>query len=98
MSEDTASQHVVETGEKGVVEGVQAEEKEARGTKRKMENLEEGEVSEQNIFKFKKTTVNSIKLYYSISQLDDEAMASMLADFVDCPPDDKDHGASHSHS
>ncbi|KAG7330198.1 hypothetical protein KOW79_006420 [Hemibagrus wyckioides] len=82
-SEDAASQQVVETAEKEMVEGVQAEEKEARGTKRKMEDIEEGEVSEQNSEKKK---------------LDDEAMASMLADFVDCPPDDEDHGASHSHS
>jgi len=29
-------------------------------------------------------------------QKDDEVMASMLADFVDCPPDDEDHSASQS--
>ncbi|MCI4377417.1 hypothetical protein PGIGA_G00203360 [Pangasianodon gigas] len=82
-SEDTAPQQVVETAEKEVVEGTQVEEEEARGTKRKIEDREEGEVSEQSSEKKK---------------LDDEAMASMLADFVDCPPDDEDHGASHSHS
>ncbi|MCJ8731559.1 hypothetical protein PDJAM_G00200940 [Pangasius djambal] len=82
-SEDIAPQQVVETAEKEVVEGTQVEEEEARGTKRKIEDREEGEVSEQSSEKKK---------------LDDEAMASMLADFVDCPPDDEDHGASHSHS
>ncbi|XP_017327497.1 proline-, glutamic acid- and leucine-rich protein 1 [Ictalurus punctatus] len=82
-SEDTAPQVVVETAEKEVVEGTKVEEEEARGTKRKLEDQEEGEVSEQNSEKKK---------------LDDEAMASMLADFVDCPPDDEDRSASHSHS
>ncbi|XP_053485013.1 proline-, glutamic acid- and leucine-rich protein 1 [Ictalurus furcatus] len=82
-SEDTALQQVVETAEKEVVEGTKVEEEEARGTKRKLEDQEEGEVSEQNSEKKK---------------LDDEAMASMLADFVDCPPDDEDRSASHSHS
>lgn len=37
-------------------------------------------------------------LALSLLQMDDEAMASMLADFVDCPPDDDDHGASQSQS
>uniref|UniRef100_A0A8B9KPJ1 Proline-, glutamic acid- and leucine-rich protein 1 n=1 Tax=Astyanax mexicanus TaxID=7994 RepID=A0A8B9KPJ1_ASTMX len=58
------------------------EEKEARGTKRKIEDRE-GEEPEQGTEKKK---------------VDDEAMASMLADFVDCPPDDEDHGASQSRS
>lgn len=31
----------------------------------------------------------------AVFQMDDEAMASMLADFVACPPDDED-GASGS--
>lgn len=31
----------------------------------------------------------------ALFQMDDEAMASMLADFVACPPDDED-GASGS--
>ncbi|TSL34624.1 Proline-, glutamic acid- and leucine-rich protein 1 [Bagarius yarrelli] len=83
-AEKTAPLHIVETAEKEVVEEVQvAEEEEARGTKRKMEDMEEGEVSEKSSEKKK---------------LDDEAMASMLADFVDCPPDDEDHGASQSQS
>lgn len=34
-------------------------------------------------------------LAQSLFQMD-EAMASMLADFVDCPPDDDDRGASQS--
>ncbi|KAK2913678.1 hypothetical protein Q8A67_002077 [Cirrhinus molitorella] len=58
------------------------EDSDARGTKRKMEDREEGESSEQGTEKKKM----------------DEAMASMLADFVDCPPDDDDHGASQSQS
>uniref|UniRef100_A0A3B1JG98 Proline, glutamate and leucine rich protein 1 n=1 Tax=Astyanax mexicanus TaxID=7994 RepID=A0A3B1JG98_ASTMX len=58
------------------------EEKEVRGTKRKIEDRE-GEEPEQGTEKKK---------------VDDEAMASMLADFVDCPPDDEDHGASQSRS
>ncbi|KTF77403.1 hypothetical protein cypCar_00022587 [Cyprinus carpio] len=62
--------------------GEQGEDSDARGTKRKMEDREEGESSEQGTEKKKV----------------DEAMASMLADFVDCPPDDDDHGASQSQS
>ncbi|XP_059365307.1 proline-, glutamic acid- and leucine-rich protein 1-like [Carassius carassius] len=62
--------------------GEQGEDSDAKGTKRKMEDREEGESSEQGTEKKKM----------------DEAMASMLADFVDCPPDDDDHGASQSQS
>ncbi|XP_072543825.1 proline-, glutamic acid- and leucine-rich protein 1 isoform X2 [Salminus brasiliensis] len=94
-SEDIAPQQVEEAAEKD--EGQQGEgkppqqqqqqeeeveDKEARGTKRKIEDRE-GEGSEQGSEKKK---------------IDDEAMASMLADFVDCPPDDEDHGASQSRS
>lgn len=83
-SEQPATQIVEETAED---EKVKVEEEDddddadARGTKRKMEDREEGESTEQGTEKKKK---------------DDEAMASMLADFVDCPPDDEDHGASQS--
>ncbi|XP_026122875.1 proline-, glutamic acid- and leucine-rich protein 1 isoform X1 [Carassius auratus] len=69
-----------EEGEKESSE--QGDDTEARGTKRKMEDREEGESSEQGTEKKKI----------------DEAMASMLADFVDCPPDDDDRGASQSQS
>ncbi|XP_067299222.1 proline-, glutamic acid- and leucine-rich protein 1 [Pseudorasbora parva] len=74
------------------VDGTVQEEKESseqeddadtRGTKRKMGDREEGESSEQGIEKKK---------------IDDEAMASMLADFVDCPPDDDDRDRSASQS
>ncbi|XP_066537831.1 proline-, glutamic acid- and leucine-rich protein 1 [Hoplias malabaricus] len=82
-SEEVAPQQVEEAAEKEKDEEQQGEEEEARGTKRKMEDCEGGEASEQGSEKKK---------------LDDEAMASMLADFVDCPPDDEDHGASQSHS
>ncbi|KAI5609947.1 proline-, glutamic acid- and leucine-rich protein 1 [Silurus asotus] len=82
-SEDAVPQQAVEAAEKEVAGETQVEPEEARGTKRKIEDREEGEESEQSSEKKK---------------LDDEAMASMLADFVDCPPDDEDHGASHSHS
>lgn len=47
-SKDTTAQQVVDTAEKEVVEETKAEEEEARGTKRKMEDSEEGEVSEQS--------------------------------------------------
>lgn len=47
-SEDSTAQQVVDTAEKVVVEESQAEEEEARGTKRKLEDREEGEVSEQS--------------------------------------------------
>lgn len=47
-SEETAAQQVVEAAEKDVVEGTQAEGEEARGTKRKIEDREEGEVSDQS--------------------------------------------------
>lgn len=33
------------------------------------------------------------QVLWSAPQLDDEAMASMLADFVACPPDDEDHAS-----
>ncbi|XP_017565451.1 proline-, glutamic acid- and leucine-rich protein 1 [Pygocentrus nattereri] len=82
-SEEVPSQQAEEAAVKEKDEGQQEEEEEARGTKRKIEDCEEGERSEQGSEKKK---------------LDDEAMASMLADFVDCPPDDEDHGASQSHS
>ncbi|XP_076145095.1 proline-, glutamic acid- and leucine-rich protein 1 isoform X1 [Alosa pseudoharengus] len=59
-------------------EGEEKEGEESRGTKRKLDDLEE-EVVEQSGEKKK---------------LDDEAMASMLADFVDCPPDDEEHHRS----
>lgn len=38
---------------------------------------------------------HQLSLCHVCPQLDDEAMASMLADFVACPPDDED-GASGS--
>ncbi|KAI4892365.1 hypothetical protein NFI96_023300 [Prochilodus magdalenae] len=82
-SSTSEPQQAEETAEKEKDGGQQEEEDEARGTKRKIEDREEGEGSEQGSEKKK---------------LDDEAMASMLADFVDCPPDDEDHGASQSHS
>uniref|UniRef100_A0A4W4FJQ6 PELP1 middle domain-containing protein n=1 Tax=Electrophorus electricus TaxID=8005 RepID=A0A4W4FJQ6_ELEEL len=65
----------------GALEEEEEEEEEARGTKRKIEDVEEAEASEQGS-----------------ENKRDEMMASMLADFVDCPPDDEDHGASQSHS
>ncbi|KAF4111253.1 proline-, glutamic acid- and leucine-rich protein 1 [Onychostoma macrolepis] len=81
-SEQEVLQSVAETAEEEVEKesGEQGEDSEVRGTKRKMEDREEGESSEQGTEKKKM----------------DEAMASMLADFVDCPPDDDDRGASHS--
>ncbi|KAI2662755.1 Proline-, glutamic acid- and leucine-rich protein 1 [Labeo rohita] len=84
-SEQETLQSVAETAEEEVEKesGEQGDDSDARGTKRKMEDREEGESSEQGTEKKKK---------------DDEAMASMLADFVDCPPDDDDHGASQSQS
>lgn len=60
-SEDTAPQQVVETAEKEVVEGTKVEEEEARGTKRKLEDQEEGEVSEQNSEKKKVNLFNFSK-------------------------------------
>ncbi|XP_065104881.1 proline-, glutamic acid- and leucine-rich protein 1 [Paramisgurnus dabryanus] len=82
-SEQPATQIVEETAEdeKVRVEEEDDDDADARGTKRKMEDREEGESTEQGTEKKKK---------------DDEAMASMLADFVDCPPDDEEHGASQS--
>lgn len=58
-SDDTAAQQGVETAEKEVTEGTQAEEEEARGTKRKIEDREEGEVTEQSSEKKK------VKLHFS---------------------------------
>ncbi|XP_016139171.1 proline-, glutamic acid- and leucine-rich protein 1-like [Sinocyclocheilus grahami] len=81
-SEQEALQSVAVTAEVEKESGEQGEDSDARGTKRKMEDHEEGESSEQGTEKKKM----------------DEAMASMLADFVDCPPDDDDHGASQSQS
>ncbi|KAF5905381.1 proline-, glutamic acid- and leucine-rich protein 1-like, partial [Clarias magur] len=46
-SENTAPQQGVETAEKDVVEETEMAGEEARGTKRKIEDREEGEVSEQ---------------------------------------------------
>ncbi|XP_043100115.1 proline-, glutamic acid- and leucine-rich protein 1 [Puntigrus tetrazona] len=85
MSEQEVLQSVAETAEEEVEKESDEQEgdSETRGTKRKMEDREEGEASEQGTEKKK---------------IDDEAMASMLADFVDCPPDDDDHGASQSQS
>lgn len=60
-SEDTAPQQVVETAEKEVVEGTQAEKEETRGTKRKIEDREEGEVSEQTSEKKKVNLLNFSK-------------------------------------
>ncbi|KAA0723199.1 Proline-, glutamic acid- and leucine-rich protein 1 [Triplophysa tibetana] len=82
-SEPPALQNVDETTENENVGGEQEDEADLRGTKRKMEDREEGDSTEQGTEKKK---------------MDDEAMASMLADFVDCPPDDEDHGASQSQS
>ncbi|TRY91146.1 hypothetical protein DNTS_014119 [Danionella cerebrum] len=80
-SQQELAQNVDETvqGEKETAE----KDVDVRGTKRKMEDREEGVSSEQGTEKKK---------------IDDEAMASMLADFVDCPPDDEDHGASQAQS
>ncbi|KAI1898875.1 hypothetical protein AGOR_G00076910 [Albula goreensis] len=58
------------------------DEEDLRGTKRKREEQEE-EMVEQNVEKKK---------------MDEEAMASMLADFVDCPPDEEDNAHSPTHS
>ncbi|XP_052009781.1 proline-, glutamic acid- and leucine-rich protein 1-like [Xyrauchen texanus] len=81
--EQSALQGVDETPEEDKASEVQGDDADARGTKRKMEDREEGECTEQGTEKKK---------------IDDEAMASMLADFVDCPPDDDCHGASKSQS
>ncbi|XP_026072146.1 proline-, glutamic acid- and leucine-rich protein 1-like isoform X2 [Carassius auratus] len=83
-SEQEAQQSVAVTEEEEVKKetGEQVEDSDAKGTKRKMEDREEGESSEQGTEKKKM----------------DEAMACMLADFVDCPPDDDDHGSSQSQS
>ncbi|XP_051564306.1 proline-, glutamic acid- and leucine-rich protein 1-like [Myxocyprinus asiaticus] len=82
-SEQAVLQSVNETPEEEKVSGEQGDDADARGTKRKMEDMEEGDCTAQGTEKKK---------------MDDEAMASMLADFVDCPPDDEDHGASKSQS
>uniref|UniRef100_A0A671N3E1 Proline-, glutamic acid- and leucine-rich protein 1 n=1 Tax=Sinocyclocheilus anshuiensis TaxID=1608454 RepID=A0A671N3E1_9TELE len=98
QTEDTTNQSAPSTSEQEALQSVavtaeveeevekesgeQGEDSDARGTKRKMEDREEGESSEQGTEKKKM----------------DEAMASMLADFVDCPPDDDDHSASQSQS
>lgn len=71
VSDDTTAQQVVETAEKAVVEGTQAEEEETRGTKRKIEDREEGEVSEQssekkkvNLLNFSKAPLLNIRHYH----------------------------------
>lgn len=46
-------------------------------------------------FSFPKKLDTSLILSLCLPQLDEDAMASMLADFVACPPDDED-GASGS--
>lgn len=46
-------------------------------------------------FPFPKKLDTSLILSPCLPQLDEDAMASMLADFVACPPDDED-GASGS--
>ncbi|XP_051506791.1 proline-, glutamic acid- and leucine-rich protein 1-like isoform X2 [Myxocyprinus asiaticus] len=81
--EQSVLQSVDETPEEDKASEEQGDDADARGTKRKMEDREEGECTEQGTEKKK---------------IDDEAMASMLADFVDCPPDDDCHGASKSQS
>ncbi|KAL2079648.1 hypothetical protein ACEWY4_025392 [Coilia grayii] len=69
--------------EEATVTEAEGEEKdgegESRGLKRKLEDMEEGEPVQQGGEKKK---------------LDDEAMASMLADFVDCPPDEEENPPS----
>lgn len=72
-SEDTAPEQVVETAEKVVVEGTQVEEEETRGTKRKIEDREEGEVSEQtsekkkvNLLNFSKAPLLNRRQYHKI--------------------------------
>ncbi|XP_030635831.1 proline-, glutamic acid- and leucine-rich protein 1 [Chanos chanos] len=81
--EEAASQHVEAAKEQEEVRDENGEGEDGRGTKRKMEDRGEEETEQQSSEKKK---------------LDDEAMASMLADFVDCPPDEEEHGTSQSHS
>ncbi|KAJ8254840.1 hypothetical protein GJAV_G00197920 [Gymnothorax javanicus] len=73
-------------GEEGgaceVKEGEEEEGEDVRGMKRKRDEREVEDV-EKNIEKKK---------------LDEEAMASMLADFVDCPPDEEDPSHSSAQS
>lgn len=82
-SQQETLESVAETVEEEKETTEEGDDAETRGTKRKMEDREVGESSEQGTEKKK---------------IDDEAMASMLADFVDCPPDDDDHGASQTQS
>ncbi|KAK7176642.1 hypothetical protein R3I93_000773 [Phoxinus phoxinus] len=95
----TTEQEVLQSADETVEEekesGEQGDDTDARGTKRKMEDREEGESSEQGIEK-KKEGNGQKSGHKHAGQKDDEVMASMLADFVDCPPDDDDGSASRS--
>ncbi|XP_048039998.1 LOW QUALITY PROTEIN: proline-, glutamic acid- and leucine-rich protein 1 [Megalobrama amblycephala] len=77
-TEQEVLQSVDETVEEQKESSEQGDDTDARGTKRKMEDREEGESSEQGVEK--------------------KRMDDMLADFVDCPPDDDDRSASQSQS
>ncbi|XP_067257759.1 proline-, glutamic acid- and leucine-rich protein 1 [Chanodichthys erythropterus] len=77
-TEQEVLQTVDETVEEQKESSEQGDDADARGTKRKMEDREEGESSEQGVEK--------------------KRMDDMLADFVDCSPDDEDRSASQSQS
>ncbi|KAK9971521.1 hypothetical protein ABG768_024883 [Culter alburnus] len=77
-TEQEVLQSVDETVEEQKESSEQGDDTDARGTKRKMEDREEGESSEQGVEK--------------------KRMDDMLADFVDCSPDDEDRSASQSQS
>ncbi|XP_056124622.1 proline-, glutamic acid- and leucine-rich protein 1 isoform X1 [Rhinichthys klamathensis goyatoka] len=95
----TTEQEVLQSADDTVKEekesGEQGDDADARGTKRKMGDREEGESAEQGIEK-KKEGNGQKSGHKHAGQKDDEVMASMLADFVDCPPDDDDRSASQS--
>ncbi|KAJ8338257.1 hypothetical protein SKAU_G00372230 [Synaphobranchus kaupii] len=82
--EEVRSPRQSEEGRASVVKDDEEEESEddLRGMKRKREEREV-EGAEHSVEKKK---------------LDEEAMASMLADFVDCPPDEEDNAHSTTHS
>ncbi|KAJ8282020.1 hypothetical protein COCON_G00045390 [Conger conger] len=82
--EEARSPRQSEEGRASVAQEDEEEEGEddLRGMKRKREERE----------------VEGAELSVEKKKLDEEAMASMLADFVDCPPDEEDNAHSTTHS
>ncbi|KAL4631400.1 proline-, glutamic acid- and leucine-rich protein 1 [Arapaima gigas] len=70
--------------EDGEEEAAEENADDVRGTKRKREKSEEGEGD------------GEVQPSIEKKKLDEEAMASMLADFVDCPPDEEENAPSPS--